>query len=409
MLHAIDTCLEKCSQSGGIKGFFVSDRLAAIAEEGAKDGTGSSTHAAHHLRPYNDEAFAAALSISGQQTFLCRRHSTLHAQPMIAVTEVSVRLGELRLGSNDALTGKNEHGFNFVFGEIGFWHSGPDCGAECAEVKSNVMQAIERAHRSRNEQGPPRSLAAGARLRHGGTMLFIPIILIILCVGLCRWASGRYESMLAQASEERAPTAHNGAEVARLFFAYEGVEDVEIVEHNGMVTNYFDPARRRLFLSPSVAAGTTMAAWTLALHEAAHALQTDEALGDLKWRQTVIKMARYGPVFAAVAAALMMFFMKFPPRFAFIALLAVCIIFLLLNVGTLAVEFNANERLRRFLEKHLVHRPSAHEHLLSYLQKAATRELGDLLSSPRYFLFSAMPGSGSTRPAKRAEEQDSSK
>jgi Zn-dependent membrane protease YugP len=114
----------------------------------------------------------------------------------------------------------------------------------------------------------------------------------------------------------------------------------------------------------------------------------------------VIKLARYGPIFATVAAGMMMFFLKFPPRFALIALLAVCVIFLLLNVGTLAVEFNANARLQRFLDKHLSHRATALERLEGYLNRAATREVGDLLQSPRYFLFSAMPGSGSNRPVK---------
>ena len=237
-------------------------------------------------------------------------------------------------------------------------------------------------------------------------MLAIPILLVIVCVGLCRWATGRYESMMARATKEQAPTAHTGTEVVRLFLAFEGIDDVEIVEHGGTVTNYFDPKRRRLFLSRDVAQGTTMAAWTLALHEAAHATQTGAALGDLKWRHTVIKLTRYGPIFAAVAAGLMMFFLKFPPRFALIALLAVCVIFLLLNVGTLAVEFNANARLRRFLEKHLSHRASAQERLENYLNRAATREVGDLLRSPRYFLFSAMPGSGSSRPLKRDSEPD---
>lgn len=231
-------------------------------------------------------------------------------------------------------------------------------------------------------------------------MLAIPILIIALCVSICRWASGRFDAMLAHASKEPAATAHSGAEIAKLFLAFEEIRDVEIVEHNGTVTNYFDPIRRRLFLSRDVAKGTTMAAWTLALHEAAHATQTGEVLRDLRWRQSVIKMTRYGPIFAALVAALMIFFIKFPPRFALIGFGATCVIFLLLNAGTLAVEFNANARLRRFLEKHLSHRNSAHERLDGYLSKAATRELGDLLRSPRYFFFSALPGSSSSRPVK---------
>lgn len=232
-------------------------------------------------------------------------------------------------------------------------------------------------------------------------MLAIPILLITLCVGLCRWAAGRYEAMLQQGSRETAPTAHNGAEMAQLFLAHEDINDVEVVPHGGTVTNYFDPKRRRLFLHQDVASGTTMAAWAVALHEAAHATQTGDALGDLKWRQTVIKLCRYGPVFAAVGTAMATFFMKLPVRFSLMGLLAVCVMFLLLNLGTLAVEMNANARLRRFLEKHLAKHPSAQERLTAYLNRVATREVGDLLHSPRYFFFSALPGTGTSRPVKR--------
>jgi Zn-dependent membrane protease YugP len=257
--------------------------------------------------------------------------------------------------------------------------------------------------RNHRESKIPR-LAADENVRHVWTMLAIPILIIALCVGVCRWASGRFEVMLARASKEPAPTAHTGSEVAKLFLTFEEIRDVEIVEHNSTVTNYFDPTRRRLFLSSAVAKGTTMAAWTLALHEAGHATQTGEMLGDVKWRQSVIKMTRYGPVFAALAAVLMIFFLRFPPRFAMMGFGAMCVIFLLLNAGTLAVEFNANARLRNFLEKHLSHHVTAYEKLESYLHRAATRELGDLLSSPRYFFFSALPGSGASRPTKSAKE-----
>lgn len=235
-------------------------------------------------------------------------------------------------------------------------------------------------------------------LRHCELMLAIPILLITLCVGLCRWAAGRYEAMMQQGAREAAPTAHTGAEIAQLFLEHEEIADVEIVPHSGTVTNYFDPRRRRLFLHKEIATGTTMAAWTVALHEAAHATQTGDALGDLKWRQTVIKLSRYGPVFAALGAAMVTLFMKIPARFSLMGLLAVCVLFLLLNLGTLAVEFNANARLRRFLEKHLSSRPSALERLTAYLHRMATREVGDMISSPRYFFFSALPGSGTARP-----------
>lgn len=237
-------------------------------------------------------------------------------------------------------------------------------------------------------------------------MLAIPILLFLLCLGICRWASGRFAEMWQQGSRERVPTAHTGAEMARLFLNFEGVNDVEILPHEGVVTNYYDPARKRLFFSREVFEGTTMAAWTLALHEAGHAAQEGEALDELKWRQSVIKLNRYVPTLAAVLAVGGMVLLRFPARLAIIGLLALCLAILLLNLGTLSVEMRANAGLRKFLAKHLAKWPSAQEKLEGYLHRAATREVGDLLNSPRYFLFTAMPGSGTSRPVKKTEDSD---
>ena len=232
-------------------------------------------------------------------------------------------------------------------------------------------------------------------------MLAIPILLVIVCVGLCRWATGRYESMMARATKEQAPTAHTGTEVVRLFLAFEGIDDVEIVEHGGTVTNYFDPKRRRLFLSRDVAQGTTMAAWTLALHEAAHALQNGDDLNSLKWRRTCISLTRYAPVGAGLMLFVVFLLRRLPGKMAVLAFLGVCGAVLLMNMGSLAIEFNANARVLKWLEERLSRYPGAIEKLQQLLGPIATRELGDLFNSPRYFFLSALPGTGGSRPTKK--------
>lgn len=234
-------------------------------------------------------------------------------------------------------------------------------------------------------------------------MLLLPILLLVICVGVCNWAARRHATMMAEARNERAPTAHTGAEIARLFLNFHGADGVEITEHQGTVTDYYDPRRRRLFLSAGVARGTSMADWTLALHEAGHAAQEGEELGELKWRQTVIKLCRYAPSLALVLLLGAMVLLKFPGRIAMMGLFGFCFALLLLNLGTLSVEFRANSHLAKFLEKHLARMPSARERLEQHLRRAATREVGDLLASPRYFFFSAIPGSGSSRPVKQEQ------
>ncbi|WP_395737072.1 zinc metallopeptidase [Prosthecobacter sp.] len=229
-------------------------------------------------------------------------------------------------------------------------------------------------------------------------MFIIVIIALCLSLAIARWAQGRHESMMLKGFRATAPTAHTGAEIALMFLKAEGVEDVKIVEHNAVVTDYFDPVRRSLFLRREVAEGTTLAAWAIALHEAAHALQTGESLGELKWRQSCIRMSRYVPTAAVFVIIGLIIARILVPRIALLVLAAAFALVLLLNLGSVPLEFNANKRLRRFLDSHLKNFPQAAGRLDELLFSMAIREVGDLLRSPRYFFFSALPGTGKLRP-----------
>jgi Zn-dependent membrane protease YugP len=229
-------------------------------------------------------------------------------------------------------------------------------------------------------------------------MFILIIVALCLTVALARWAQARYESMMLKGMRANAPTAHTGGEIARMFLESEGVDDVQIVEHNAVVTDYFDPTRRRLFLRREIAEGTTLAAWATALHEAAHALQTGETLSELKWRQSCIRMSRYIPTAAIFAIVGLMIARVMVPKIAILALAGVFTLLLLLNLGSVPLELNANKRLRHFLDEHLKNHPQASGRLDELLFCMAIREVGDLLRSPRYFFLSALPGTGKIRP-----------
>lgn len=230
-------------------------------------------------------------------------------------------------------------------------------------------------------------------------MLFLLIaVALSLGLALAGWARTRHESMMLKGSRANAPTAHTGGEIALKFLKSEGVDDVQIVEHNAVVTDYFDPVRRRLFLRRDVAQGTTLSAWATALHEAAHALQTGETLGELKWRQSCIRMSRYVPTAAVFAIVGLMIARVLLPKYAILVAAGVVLLLLLLNLGSVPLEFNANKRLRGFLDEHLKNHPQAGGRLDELLFCMAIREVGDLLRSPRYFFLSALPGTGKMRP-----------
>ena len=165
-----------------------------------------------------------------------------------------------------------------------------------------------------------------------------------------------------------------------------------------MVTDFYDPARKRLFLRSAFVEGTDLASWAVALHEAAHATLEGEQLAEFKWRQSCIRMARYLPMMSALVIILLSFLKVMNFKIGMMAFAALWVILFLLNAGSVATEWNANKRLQRFLDKWLVRHPAARERLDEVLSAVATREMGDLVQSPRYFFLSALPGTSKLRP-----------
>lgn len=229
---------------------------------------------------------------------------------------------------------------------------------------------------------------------------FIFIVVFILGFGAARHTRAKFEDLIARGRRQPSPENKTGADIAAEFLAFHEASDVQILVHNSVISDYFDPRRRRLFLRRETYEGRDLASWAIALHEAAHATQTGDDKDAFKWRQTCISLNRYAPVAAGAAAVALTVFLRRPGRFSLMFFIGICAIALLLNIGTLAIEFNANKRVMRWLEDRLERHPSAIDKLQQILSGVATREVGDLLQSPRYFFLSALPGSAKTRPDK---------
>src|SRR5690554_6931379 len=67
-----------------------------------------------------------------------------------------------------------------------------------------------------------------------------------------------------------------GAEVARRILNAHGLFDVPVEMTRGVLTDHYDPRSRVLRLSRDVYAGSSVAAVSIAAHEAGHALQHAE-------------------------------------------------------------------------------------------------------------------------------------
>ncbi|MBL8582047.1 MAG: zinc metallopeptidase [Rhizobiaceae bacterium] len=117
--------------------------------------------------------------------------------------------------------------------------------------------------------------------------MLIWIILIIIPMLFGLYAQMKIRS--AYAKNVRIPSRGRirGAEAAHAVMQSAGVNDVEIIEVPGELTDHYDPLKKRLALSRDNYHGTSLAALGVAAHEAGHAIQHKVGYSMMSVRQTL--------------------------------------------------------------------------------------------------------------------------
>ncbi|HJW27642.1 MAG TPA: zinc metallopeptidase [Saprospiraceae bacterium] len=140
-----------------------------------------------------------------------------------------------------------------------------------------------------------------------------------------------------------------GFEVAKSMLNYYGIQDVEVVQGEGLLTDHYNPQTKTVQLSPEVFNGRSVAAASVAAHECGHVVQHANHYAMLQVRSAIVPIVKV----AAVAQqwgflAAMMFLGSFPQLLLIvIAAMAVTTIFSLI---TLPVEFDASRRALAWLD-----------------------------------------------------------
>jgi uncharacterized protein len=228
----------------------------------------------------------------------------------------------------------------------------------------------------------------------------LPLFIIALAIslGVAKLGRGRFENAMRLGSRLKPPGGQTAAEVAREFLDTSEAADVKIVTHDALVTDYFDVARRTLFLHPDVMNSPSAAAWAVALHEAAHATQAGTMRAALDMRQGNIRLTRYVPALSALLFIVLAFLKRPPFTIGWRIVAAIWFVVMLLNILSLPIEFNASKRALAFLERKLQKDPGMLEHFGRLLGGVAWRDTAAFLRSPLYCLFGALPVGGALRP-----------
>jgi uncharacterized protein len=176
--------------------------------------------------------------------------------------------------------------------------------------------------------------------------MLIWIILIIVPMLFGFYAQMRIRSAYAKNVQIPSRGHIRGAEAAEAVMRSAGINDVEIVEVPGELTDHYDPMNKRLALSEHNYRGTSLAALGVAAHEAGHAIQHKVGYEMMKIRQTLVpatQIASGASQLLIIAGILLAGSLGY--KFLMLGAIALGVI-VLFQLVTLPVEFDASRRAK---------------------------------------------------------------
>jgi len=176
-------------------------------------------------------------------------------------------------------------------------------------------------------------------------LIWIVLIIIPMLFGL--YAQAKIRSAYARNVQIPSRNRIRGAEAAQAVMQSAGINNVEIVEVPGQLTDHYDPIHRRLALSRDNYHGTSLAALGVAAHEAGHAIQHKVGYAMMNVRQTLAPATQIAAGVAnfVLIAGILLISSSFGGTlllFGAIALGLIC----LFHLVTLPVEFDASRRAK---------------------------------------------------------------
>lgn len=166
-------------------------------------------------------------------------------------------------------------------------------------------------------------------------ILVVPALIIS---GIAQW---KVKSTYSKMSQMQNRKGISGAEAAQRVLAFYGINNVQIHQTQGKLSDHYDPRSNVIRLSPEVYSGRSIAAVGIACHEAGHAAQHAENYVPINVRNLILPVANIGSSFGFVLA-IIGYFLGFGLLIDIgIILFASVTVFQLV---TLPIEFNASRR-----------------------------------------------------------------
>ncbi len=212
---------------------------------------------------------------------------------------------------------------------------------------------------------------------------------------LAMWAQGRVRTTYSQASH--VPSQLSGAAAARYVLDSAGLDNVQIEQVEGQLSDHYDPRHKVLRLSHDVYYGRNAAAVGIAAHEAGHAIQDATRYAPLVVRNLAVPVANLGS-----GAGIVMFVLGASMGISGLAwagfgLFSAVVFFQLVN---LPVEFDASARAKKHLATLGIVGPDELPYVGKVLNSAAWTYVAGTLQSAMMLVYLFL------RSPRRAAESD---
>lgn len=119
------------------------------------------------------------------------------------------------------------------------------------------------------------------------------IIILIPAILFALYAQAKVNGNFKRFSKVKNHRHMSGAEAARRVLDANGLRDVTIEQVQGSLTDHYDPRKRVLRLSQTVYSVDSIAAVSVACHEAGHALQHAQNYMPLKLRNGIVPLVNF--------------------------------------------------------------------------------------------------------------------
>ncbi len=176
------------------------------------------------------------------------------------------------------------------------------------------------------------------------------LILFAVTFGFTLWGRKKYRRIYEEELENTIGSRITGAELARKMLDSKGITGVEIVKGRGILSDFYDPARRRLTLSPQHFSGSSYSGLGVAAHEAGHIIQHIDGHRPLLWRISAVKATVY------LSLPVLFFGLSFLilPGLKNAGVLLLALVWPLIALGnllTIPIELDASERAKQRLSR----------------------------------------------------------